>query len=130
MKKILLLLTFLITTQASYAWFEQPYIPRQYDATANTSSAETAVLISAPSNSTDHIYVSSLLVSAGGAQTIKLVENTSSAVDVIEVIYLPANGTATITFEPAVQLSAGVNLGYTTSAAAATSVTVTGWIGR
>jgi hypothetical protein len=101
--------------------------PNLWSGTANTSSAETAEVVAAPGAGLS-LYVTEIMVSALTAQTIKIVEDAGGTpVDIVEIMYLPANGTVTMSLSTPIRVTANTNLGYTTTAAVATSIFFSGY---
>jgi hypothetical protein len=101
--------------------------PNSWSASSNLSTAATTVLKAAPGASLS-FYLTSVSVSSITAQTTKIVSDTAgSPADEVEILYTGANGNTTLTFPNAIRFPANVNIGYITTAAVATSVTVTGY---
>ena len=96
---------------------------------AGRKAAETnTALLSAPGSGL-HLYITDIVVTALTAQTIKFVEDTGGTpVDVVEILYVGANGLHQINFNQPLRLSENVDFGFTSTATVATSVTVSGYI--
>lgn len=102
--------------------------PYSFNATTNGSTATTTVL-QAAAGSGLHIYITDILLSAGGAQDFKIQEDTAGTpVDIVELIYLAANSTWSHTFKTPLRVSDNVNIGVVTGQAQAYSCTVSGYI--
>lgn len=101
--------------------------PNYWKVTINVSAAQTATALVAAPGASKHLVLTDIIMSALTANTIKLVENTTSAVDIHEIVYLGNNGNYEHGFEMPMALSSNVNLGFTSSASAAHSVTATGY---
>ena len=103
--------------------------PNFFDATDNQSSAQTDTELEATPGAGLSLYVTDLVISNGAtAGSIKIVEDTASAVDRIESMYFGINGGAAIHFKTPIKLTANKNLGYTSVSVTTHSVTVSGYI--
>jgi len=101
--------------------------PNGWSASSNLSTAATTVL-KAAGGSGLHFYLTSLTISSITAQTTKIVSDSAgSPADEVEIIYTGANGNHTATFPVPIRFPDNVNIAYITTAAVATSVTVTGY---
>jgi len=102
--------------------------PYLFSATSNLSTAATTILIAAAGAGLSY-YITDVMISSLTAQTTKITEDTAGTpVDKIEIIYTGANGNFSHHFATPIRCTANVNLGYITTAAVATSVTVSGYI--
>jgi len=101
--------------------------PNFWRYTINTSAAQTSTEMVAAPGTGKHLVLTDVIMSALTANSIKLVEDTTSAVDIHEIVYLGTTGNYSHSFAIPMALSSNVNLGFTSSASAAHSVTVTGF---
>lgn len=103
-------------------------ISNLFDATDNQSSAQTdTALVSAPGAGLS-LFITDLIISNGAtAGSVKIVENTASSTDVIELMYFAINGGMTKHFDPPLQISENVDVGYTSATVTTHSVFISGF---
>ena len=104
--------------------------PNLWKATDNQSTAQTNTQLKAAPGAGLSLYITDLIVSNGAtAGNIKFVEDTAGTpVDVIEVIYLAANGGFVTNFKTPLKITANKDFGYTSATVTTHSVTVLGYI--
>jgi len=93
-------------------------------ATANYGSAQTNTEVVATPGASLSLYITDVILSTDTAGNIKLVEDTASAVDILELMYFAANGGMVSNFRTPIKLTANKNLGITSSMAGNHSITV------
>lgn len=92
------------------------------------TGAQTDTVIKAAPAAGLSLYITDIIMSNGAtAGTMKLVEDTASAVDVIELKFLAINGNLTHHFLTPVKLTAAKDLGLTSATCTTHSVTVCGF---
>jgi len=108
--------------------FVETVHPCFWKATDNQSSAQTdTALVSAPGSGLS-LYVTDIIISNGAtAGNVKLVEDTASAADIVEVMYFAVNGGAVINLKTPLKLTANKDLGYTSVDCTTHSITVSGF---
>ena len=103
--------------------------PNLWSATANYGEAQTATELKATPGAGLSLYITDIIISNGPvAGNVKLVEDTASAVDKLEVMYFAINGGASLTLKTPIKLTANKNLGVTSVTSTNHSVTVSGYI--
>lgn len=101
--------------------------PNFFNSNTNYAAAQTnTALVAAPA--TNSLYVTDLVVSADGAGSVKLVEDTAGTpVTKAGPYYLAANTGLSMHFITPIKLTAAKNLGVTSTGAVNHTVTVTGY---
>lgn len=103
--------------------------PNLWSATANYAAAQTDTELKATPGAGLSLYITDIIISNGPvAGNVKLVEDTASAVDILEVMYFAANGGAVLSLKTPIKLTANKNLGVTSVSSTDHSVTVSGYI--
>lgn len=97
-----------------------------WKATDNQSTAQTNTELVAPASG-NSLVLTGFKLSSAGTQTVKLVRNTASPTDIIEPFYLAANSNVAVKLKTPLVIYDGENIGYTSTAAVAHSITATGF---
>lgn len=110
--------------------FVSTHHPNLWDAADNQATAQTNKAIKAAPGAGLSLYITDVIVSNGAtAGNIKFVEDTAGTpVDLIEVMYLAANGGAPLHFNTPIKVTANKDFGYTSTTVTTHSVTVCGYI--
>ena len=102
--------------------------PTVFSASENAATAQTDNELVAAPGAGVQLCITDIVVSNGAtAGEVKLVEDTASAVDVVETIYVGVNGGAVVNFTTPICLTADKNLGFTSTTVTTHSVTVSGF---
>lgn len=100
----------------------------QWTATAHYAAAQTDTALQAAPGAGLSLYVTDIIISNGPtAGNVKLVENTASSSDVLEIMYFAINGGAVINLQTPIKLTVNDNLGVTSVTCTDHSVTVCGY---
>lgn len=102
--------------------------PNFGSAAANYAAAQTDTEVVATPGAGLSLYITDIILSTDTAGSIKLVEDTASAVDVVELMYFAANGGAMLPLRTPIKLTANKNLGITSTISGNHSITVTYYI--
>ena len=105
-------------------FFVDPVHPSSWSATNNSTSAQTNTALRAAPGAGLRLVLTDIIISTDATETLKVIEATT---DIVEVFYLGANGNVTHNFTSGIRLSENVNLNYTTTTSANTSITVSGF---
>ncbi len=99
-----------------------------WSAAAAFGAAQTDTEVVATPGGGLSLYVTDIIISNNGtAGSVKLVEDTASAVDVLEVMFFAENGGAVINLQTPIKLTANKNLGITSVSCTDHSITVCGY---
>lgn len=94
----------------------------------NQNTAQTDTELQAAGGAGTYLVVTDIILSANGAaNTVRLVENTTSAVAVSPILYIAADDIKQIHLTTPIRLSENVNLGYTSTVANNHTVWVLGY---
>lgn len=98
-----------------------------FTATFNSADASTRAQVKAASAS-KKIYVTGIIISSGAAISVKIQDSTTSAVILLQSIYMAANTTVTMNFSTPLECSTGKDLEVIASGAGNITVNVQGYI--
>lgn len=93
-------------------------------AAANYAAAQTNTEVVAAPGAGTSLYITDIILSTDTAGSIKLVQDTAAAVDIVELMYFAANGGMVCNFRTPLKLTAAKNLGITSTIAGNHSITV------
>lgn len=97
-------------------------------ATDNQAAAQTDTALQATPGAGLSLYVTDIIISNGAtAGSVKLVEDTASAADIVELMYFAINGGCVINLKTPIKLTANKDLGYTSVSVTSHSITVCGF---
>jgi len=102
--------------------------PNFGSAAANYGSAQTNTEVIAAPGAGLSLYITDIILSTDTAGSIKLVEDTASAVDKVEVMYFAANGGCVMPLRTPIKLTANKNFGITSTISGNHSITVSYYI--
>jgi len=99
-----------------------------WSATDTQAAAQTDTALQATPGAGLSLYVTDIIISNGAtAGTVKLVEHTASAADIVELMYFAINGGCVINLKTPIKLTANKDLGYTSATVTTHSITVCGF---
>lgn len=99
-----------------------------WKSSVNFGGAQTDTAIKAAPGAGLSLYITDIIMSNGAvAGNMKLVENTASATDILEVMYFAINGGLVCNFKTPIKLTADKDLGLTSVDCTSHTIIVTGF---
>jgi len=99
-----------------------------WTATDNQAAAQTDTALQATPGAGLSLYLTDIIISNGAtAGSVKIVEDTAAAVDIVELMYFAINGGCVINLKTPIKLTANKDLGYTSVTCTSHSITVCGF---